>query len=141
MYSPTKIIQANSSYSEAQARGFHYQRRVLILNWADYAAEDFIAVDGLQDREFRVRYNARYNSSKAFRRMFLVLTFWWISGVFVYLGCLSAISTSISPFTQPLICYNGLFRAFSFCQNDSKHLLGIHNSGPLAAYATANLEI
>jgi len=27
--------------------------------------------------------------------MFLVLTFWWITGVLVYLGCLSAISMSI----------------------------------------------
>lgn len=56
-----------------------------------YAAEDFIAVDGLQDREFRVRYNARYDSSKAFRRMFVILTLWWILGVCVYIGCLSAI--------------------------------------------------
>lgn len=56
-----------------------------------YAAEDFIAVDGLQDREFRIRYNARYDSSKAFRRMLLGLTIWWIFGVCVYLGCLSAI--------------------------------------------------
>ncbi|PQE13115.1 beta-glucosidase 1 precursor protein [Rutstroemia sp. NJR-2017a BBW] len=56
-----------------------------------YAAEDFIAVDGLQDREFRRRYNARYDSSKGFRRMFLVLTIWWIFGVLVYLGCLSAV--------------------------------------------------
>ncbi|KAF4634832.1 hypothetical protein G7Y89_g3269 [Cudoniella acicularis] len=56
-----------------------------------YAAEDFIAVDGLQDREFRVRYNARYDSSKGFRRMFLFLTLWWILGVCIYLGCLSAV--------------------------------------------------
>jgi hypothetical protein len=56
-----------------------------------YAAEDFIAVDGLQDREFRVRYNARYNSSKSFRRMFTTLTIWWIFGVCVYLGCVSAV--------------------------------------------------
>ncbi|KAN0099128.1 hypothetical protein V8E51_012903 [Hyaloscypha variabilis] len=56
-----------------------------------YAAEDFIAVDGLQDREFRVRYNARYDSSKPFRRMFLYLTLWWVSGILIYLGCLSAI--------------------------------------------------
>jgi hypothetical protein len=33
---------------------------------ANYAAEDFIAVDGLQGREFRVRYNARYDSSSLF---------------------------------------------------------------------------
>jgi hypothetical protein len=56
-----------------------------------YAAEDFIAVDGLQDREFRIRLNLRYDSSKAFRRMFLFLTLWWILGISVYLGCLSAI--------------------------------------------------
>lgn len=56
-----------------------------------YAAEDFIAVDGLQDRETRVRYNDRYDSSKAFRRMFLGLTLWWLLGVAVYLGCLSAV--------------------------------------------------
>lgn len=56
-----------------------------------YAAEDFVAVDGLQDREFRIRLNLRYDSSKAFRRMFLFLTIWWIFGVCVYLSCLSAI--------------------------------------------------
>jgi len=56
-----------------------------------YAAEDFIAVDGLQDREFRVRYNERYNSSKSFRRLFVYLTLWWILGVCVYIGGLSAI--------------------------------------------------
>ncbi|KAJ8065553.1 hypothetical protein OCU04_006232 [Sclerotinia nivalis] len=60
-----------------------------------YAAEDFIAVDGLQDREFRVRYNARYDSSPGFRRMFLHLTLWWIVGVLVYLGCLSAVIWSL----------------------------------------------
>lgn len=56
-----------------------------------YAAEDFIAVDGLQDREFRVRYNERYEQNKAFRRMFLYLTLWWILGVCVYVGCVSAV--------------------------------------------------
>jgi hypothetical protein len=56
-----------------------------------YAAEDFIAVDGLQDREFRVRYNARYDESNPFRRMFLYLTLWWIFGVCVYIGVVSAI--------------------------------------------------
>lgn len=56
-----------------------------------YAAEDFIAVDGLQDREFRVRYNERYESSKAFRQMFVYLTLWWELGVCVYIGALSAI--------------------------------------------------
>lgn len=56
-----------------------------------YAAEDFIAVDGLQDREFRIRYNARYDASPGFRAMFFHLTLWWIFGVLVYVGCLSAI--------------------------------------------------
>lgn len=56
-----------------------------------YAAEDFIAVDGLQDREFRVRYNDRYEANKAFRRMFLHLTWWWIFGVCVYFGAVSAV--------------------------------------------------
>ncbi|KAF2094944.1 hypothetical protein NA57DRAFT_45989 [Rhizodiscina lignyota] len=56
-----------------------------------YAAEDFIAVDGLQDREFRVRYNERYESNKMFRRFFLYLTWWWILGVCVYEGAVSAV--------------------------------------------------
>ena len=56
-----------------------------------YAAEDFIAVDGLQDREFRVRYNERYETSKRFRRMFVWLTLWWEFGILVYIGCLSAV--------------------------------------------------
>lgn len=56
-----------------------------------YAAEDFTAVDDLQDREFRIRYTARYDSSKAFRRMVLGLTIWWIFGVCIYLVCLSDI--------------------------------------------------
>jgi hypothetical protein len=56
-----------------------------------YAAEDFIAVDGLQDREFRVRYNERYETSKPFRRMFVWLTLWWEFGILVYIGCLSAV--------------------------------------------------
>jgi hypothetical protein len=78
---PIKIpIGVNSHARGTRLRPFVY-----------YAAEDFIAVDGLQDREFRVRYNARYDSSKAFRRMFLMLTFWWILGILVYIGCVSAI--------------------------------------------------
>jgi len=78
---PFKIpIGINSQARGTKLRPFIY-----------YAAEDFIAVDGLQDREFRVRYNARYDSSKAFRRMFVILTLWWIFGVCVYLGCLSAV--------------------------------------------------
>lgn len=60
-----------------------------------YAAEDFIAIDGLQDREFRVGYNARYESNKSFRRLVLWLTLWWISGVVIYLGCLSAVIWSL----------------------------------------------
>jgi len=68
-----------------------------------YAAEDFIAVDGLQDREFRVRYNDRYESNKAFRHMFLHLTLWWLLGVCVYIGCVSAII-----WTQPFHIAFGL---------------------------------
>jgi hypothetical protein len=56
-----------------------------------YAAEDFIAVDGLQDREFRVRYNERYENNKAFQRMFRLLTWWWLLGVCVYIGSVSAV--------------------------------------------------
>lgn len=56
-----------------------------------YAAEDFIAVDGLQDRDFRIRYNARYNSSASFRRMFVYLTIFWMFGVLVYIGSVSAV--------------------------------------------------
>jgi hypothetical protein len=56
-----------------------------------YAAEDFIAVDGLQDREFRVRYNTRWSHSKGFRRLFRLLTLWWLVGVCVYIGSASAI--------------------------------------------------
>lgn len=56
-----------------------------------YAAEDFIAVDGLQDREFRVRYNERYESNKLFRRFFMDLTLWWLLGVCVYIGSVSAV--------------------------------------------------
>lgn len=56
-----------------------------------YAAEDFIAVDGLQDREFRVRYNARYESNPAFRRLFFNLTILWEIGVLTYIGCVSAV--------------------------------------------------
>ena len=56
-----------------------------------YAAEDFIAVDGLQDREFRVRYNERYESNRMFRRFFRYLTLWWLLGVCLYIGCVSAV--------------------------------------------------
>ncbi|KUI64274.1 hypothetical protein VM1G_11079 [Cytospora mali] len=56
-----------------------------------YAAEDFLAVDGLQDREFRVRYNDRYESNPLFRRFLFNLTLWWALGVCVYIGCVSAV--------------------------------------------------
>ena len=56
-----------------------------------YAAEDFIAVDGLQDREFRERYNERFETHPAFRRFFRNLTLFWILGVLVYIGCVSAV--------------------------------------------------
>jgi hypothetical protein len=56
-----------------------------------YAAEDFVAVDGLQDREFRVRFNERYESNKMFRMFFVNLTLWWLLGVCVYVGAVSAV--------------------------------------------------
>ncbi|KAI3392337.1 hypothetical protein diail_5850 [Diaporthe ilicicola] len=56
-----------------------------------YAAEDFFAVDGWQKKEFRVRYRQRYDSSIMFQKMIFELTVWWCSGIFVYIGCLSAI--------------------------------------------------
>ncbi|GAB7340462.1 hypothetical protein MBLNU457_6889t1 [Dothideomycetes sp. NU457] len=56
-----------------------------------YAAEDFVAVDGLQDREFRVRYNERYQNSKPFRQLFVKLTLWWMLGVSIYIGSVSAV--------------------------------------------------
>ncbi|KAK7736200.1 hypothetical protein SLS53_007230 [Cytospora paraplurivora] len=56
-----------------------------------YAAEDFIAVDGLQDREFRIRYNDRYETNPMFRKFFFNLTLWWTLGVCVYIGCVSAV--------------------------------------------------
>jgi hypothetical protein len=56
-----------------------------------YAAEDFLAVDGLQDREFRVRFNERYESNKMFRKFFVNLTLWWLLGVCVYIGAVSAV--------------------------------------------------
>lgn len=73
-------IGINSSPRGTRLRPFIY-----------YAAEDFIAVDGLQDREFRVRYNERYETNKMFRRFFLYLTMWWMCGIIVYVGCLSAV--------------------------------------------------
>lgn len=56
-----------------------------------YAAEDFFAVDGWLKNEFRVKYRARYANSIMFRKMILEITLWWISGIMVYIGCLSAV--------------------------------------------------
>lgn len=78
---PFKIpVRINSQPQGTLSRPFIY-----------YAAEDFMAVDGLQDREFRIRYNERYESNPMFRRLFVNLTLWWILGVCVYLGCVSAV--------------------------------------------------
>lgn len=78
---PIKLpIGINSQARGSRIRPFIY-----------YAAEDFVAVDGLQDREFRVRYNDRYETNRMFRRFFLYLTLWWILGIIVYIGCLSAV--------------------------------------------------
>lgn len=68
-----------------------HKRGTKIRPFIYYAAEDFIAVDGLQDREFRIRYNERYESNKMFRRFFYNLTLFWLFGVLVYIGCASAI--------------------------------------------------
>jgi hypothetical protein len=56
-----------------------------------YAAEDFIAVDGWQGREFRQRFKDRYEASKMFRRFFLWLQVWWCLGASIYVGVLGAI--------------------------------------------------
>jgi hypothetical protein len=56
-----------------------------------YAAEDFIAVDGWQGREFRTRFGTRYEQSRMFRRFFLYLTIFWIAGATIYVGVLAAI--------------------------------------------------
>lgn len=72
--------------------GINSQPRGSILRpFIYYAAEDFMAVDGLQDREFRTRYNDRYESNPMFRRFFFNLTLWWTLGVCVYIGCVSAV--------------------------------------------------
>lgn len=68
-----------------------HARGSVIRPFIYYAAEDFIAVDGLQDREFRVRYNERYETNRRFRRFFVYLTLFWIFGVLVYIGTASAI--------------------------------------------------
>ncbi|TEA22120.1 hypothetical protein C8034_v006331 [Colletotrichum sidae] len=56
-----------------------------------YAAEDFFAVDGAQNREFRKRYVERYKKSMYFRKMILELTLFWIGGCSAYLGYVAAI--------------------------------------------------
>lgn len=78
---PFKLpIRINSQPRGSRLRPFIY-----------YAAEDFMAVDGLQDREFRTRYNDRYELNPMFRRFFFNLTLWWTLGVCVYIGCVSAV--------------------------------------------------
>lgn len=78
---PFKIpINLNSQPRGSKLRPFIY-----------YAAEDFMAVDGLQDREFRTRFNDRYDANPMFRRFFFNLTLWWTLGVCVYIGCVSAV--------------------------------------------------
>lgn len=67
------------------------ERGTRIRPFIFYAAEDFIAVDGLQDREFRVRYNERYEHNAMFRRFFFWLTLFWFFGCLIYIGCASAI--------------------------------------------------
>lgn len=61
-----------------------------------YAAEDFMAVDAVQGREFRVRYRARYRESPMFRQMIRDLNLFWIGGCTVYLGCVSAVVWNLS---------------------------------------------
>lgn len=78
---PIKIpIGINSQERQTRIRPFIY-----------YACEDFISVDGLQDREFRIRYNYRYENSRAFRSMMFILTLWWLLGIIIYLGVLTTI--------------------------------------------------
>ncbi|OHF04201.1 hypothetical protein CORC01_00540 [Colletotrichum orchidophilum] len=56
-----------------------------------YAAEDFFAVDGAQNREFRKRYVERYDKSIMFRKMILELTLFWIGGCSAFIGYVAAI--------------------------------------------------
>lgn len=56
-----------------------------------YAAEDFFAVDGWLKKDFRVKYRKRYAVSIMFRKMILEITLWWVAGIMVYIGCLSAV--------------------------------------------------
>ncbi|KAK1974179.1 hypothetical protein LZ30DRAFT_670689 [Colletotrichum cereale] len=55
-----------------------------------YAAEDFFAVDGAQNREFRRKYVERYDKSMMFRKMILELTLFWIGGCTCYIGYVAA---------------------------------------------------
>ncbi|GJC91371.1 hypothetical protein CH63R_01568 [Colletotrichum higginsianum IMI 349063] len=55
-----------------------------------YAAEDFFAVDGAQNREFRKKYVERYDKSMMFRKMILELTLFWIGGCTCYIGYVAA---------------------------------------------------
>ena len=73
-------IPINSQQKGSKLRPFMY-----------YAAEDFIAVDGLQDREFRVKFNDRYETNPMFRRFLFNLTLWWALGVCTFIGCVSAV--------------------------------------------------
>lgn len=66
-------------------------RGTRVLPLVYYAAEDFMAVDGCQGRGFRTRYRARYAESRMFRRMIFQLNMFWIAGVAIYLGCVSAV--------------------------------------------------
>ncbi|KAJ0311213.1 hypothetical protein COL5a_002371 [Colletotrichum fioriniae] len=56
-----------------------------------YAAEDFFAVDGAQNREFRKKYVERYDKSMMFRKMILELTLFWIGGCTAYIGYVAGI--------------------------------------------------
>ncbi|KAJ0158630.1 hypothetical protein CTA2_11178 [Colletotrichum tanaceti] len=55
-----------------------------------YAAEDFFAVDGAQNREFRKRYVERYDKSMMFQKMILELTLFWIGGCTCFIGYVAA---------------------------------------------------
>lgn len=79
-----------------------------------YAAEDFMAVDGLQDREFRTRYNDRYESNPMFRRFFFNLTLWWTLGVCVYIGCVSAVIWTL-PFHYAFGLSLGVLFSYIIC--------------------------
>jgi len=90
--------------------GINSQPRGSILRpFIYYAAEDFMAVDGLQDREFRIRYNERYETNPMFRKFFLYLTLWWMLGVCVYIGSVSAIIFTVEFHTAFGLSFGVLF--------------------------------